>query len=110
MAPRLSGSFDGPVGPTDGQAPSCSDKSGAGTPGGPSPGRLELDLSLRAQIEPNDPDLRHEADRYIRPGQFPCSEAGLTLRGPSWPHWLRYGCDGCASGHILFRPRRLNFL
>ena len=47
--------------------------------GGPSPGRLELDLSLRAQIDPNDPDLRHEADRYIRPGQFPCSEAGSTL-------------------------------
>ena len=46
-------------------------------------------MSLRAQIDPNDPDLRHEADRYIRPGQFPCSEAGLALRGPSWPHWLR---------------------
>ena len=26
MAPRLSGSFDGPVGPTDGQDPSSSDK------------------------------------------------------------------------------------
>ena len=55
----------------------------------PPPGRCALDLSLRAQIDPNDPDLRHEADRYIRPGQFPCSEAGLALRGPSWPHWLR---------------------
>ena len=54
-----------------------------------SPGRCALNLSLRAQIDPNDPDLRHEADRYIRSGQFPCSEAGLALRGPSWPHWLR---------------------
>ena len=56
-----------------------------------SPGRCALNLSLRAQIDANDPDLRHEADRYIRPGQFPCSEAGLALRGPSWPH------SGCAS-------------
>ena len=54
-----------------------------------SPGRCALNLSLRAQIDANDPDVRHEADRYIRPGQFPCSEAGLALRGPSWPHWLR---------------------
>ena len=58
---------------------------GSGTQGGPSPGRCALNLSLRAQIGRNDPDLRHEADRYIRPGQFPCSEAGLTLCGPSWP-------------------------
>ena len=42
-----------------------------------SPGRCALNLSLRAQVDANDPDLRHEADRYIRPGQFPCSEVGV---------------------------------
>ena len=51
-----------------------------------SPGRCALNLSLRAQIDANDPDLRHEADRYGRPGPSPCSETSLAFRGPFWPH------------------------
>ena len=54
-----------------------------------SPGRCALNLSLRAQTDPNDPDLRDEADRYGRPGPSPCSEAGLAFRGPFRPHWPR---------------------
>ena len=68
-----------------------------------SPGRCALNLSLRAQIDANDSDLRHEADRYGRSDPSPCSETSLAFRGPSWPH-------GWASGHILFGLRRLNFL
>ena len=55
MAPRLSGSFDGPVGPTDGQDPSCSDKREAELELQAVPllaALCTLDLSLRAQVEP----------------------------------------------------------
>ena len=55
MAPRLSGSFDGPVGPTDGQDPSCSDKLSWNS-------RRSLSWPLCAGPEPES------SDRPERPG------------------------------------------
>ena len=53
-----------------------------------SPGCCALNQSLRAQIDANDPDLRHGADQYGRSGPSPSSEADLAFRGPFrllWP-------------------------
>ena len=111
MAPRLWGSFDGPVGPTDGQDSSRSDKEGerVGDQAITSPGRCALNLSLRAQTDPNDPNLWHEANQFGRPGpHLRCSEAGLAFRGPFRP---RCGLAASASaGIVVWLDQRVNFL
>ena len=64
MAPRLSGSFDGPVGPTDRQDPSCSDKLSWNS-------RRHLSWPLCAEPEPESSD---------RPERLGSSARGRSVR------------------------------